>query len=199
MKKVFVLAIALMVIGVAANANVFDPDALVEWNSLDWGGGFSWDVGNLILITDSGSFGWYQPIAVNPGDVLTVTGSWQGNGAANWCEVLLFNDDGRSILDQLDGGPLDSSIISKVDDWGMNGGMPFGGDITDFYYPDGLGTNSVTATGNLMFLALKTGSGGGGTAVQFSDIEVTLVPVPEPGTMMVLAAGLGGLLIRRRR
>lgn len=193
MKKVFLLAIALMVIASAASANLFDPNQLVQWNS-PWGGGFSWDVPNLILQTSSGSFGWYQAIAVTPGAPYTITANWQGNGANNWCEVLLFNDDGRPVYDQLD-APLNSSIISKVDGWGMNGGMPFAGPITNFYFPSGPLTNTVVATGNLMFLGLKTGSGGGGTAVQFMDV----VLVPEPCTMVVLAAGLGGLLIRRRR
>lgn len=194
MKKVFLLAIALMVIGTAASANLFDPGQLVQWNS-PWGGGFTWDLANLTLITESGSFGWYQAIPVTPGAPYTVTANWQGNGVNNWCEVLFFNDDGRTPYNQLD-APLDSSIISKVDGWGMNGGMPFGpGPITNYYYPNGPKTNTVIATGNLMYLGLKTGSGGGGTAVQFMDIVV----VPEPCTMVVLAAGVGGLLIRRRR
>lgn len=194
MKKVFLLAIALMVIASAASANLFDPNQLVEWNS-PWGGGFTWDLPNLTLQTSTGSFGWYQAIATTPGVAYTITANWQGNGDLNWCEVLLFNDDGRTVYDQLD-APLDSSIISKVDGWGLNGGMPFGpGPITNYYFPNGPLTNTVVATGTTMFLGLKTGSVGAGTAVQFTDI----VLVPEPCTMVVLAAGLGGLLIRRRR
>jgi len=164
------------------------------WNS-SWGGGFTWDASTGVgtLQTNTGSFGWYQALTTVPGQQYTITADFSGAGDLNWVECLFFNDDGRSMLDQLD-APLNSSIIAKVDGWGMNGGMPFGpGSITSYYYPSGLKTNVITATGTTMYVGLKTGSGGLGTNATFDNVIVT----PEPATMALL--GLSALALLRRR
>ena len=166
-----------------------------QW-SAPWGGGYVWNAssGAGVLQTTNGSFGWYQAITTVPGQQYTITATFQGEGALNWVECLFFNDDGRAIYDQLD-APHDSSIIGKVDGWGMNGGMPFGPDpITSDYYPNGLKTNVITATGTTMYVGLKTGASGvnATTTATFDDVSVT----PEPATITLL--GLSALALLRR-
>ena len=171
-----------------------DETGWTRWQS-PWGGGFNWDAtsGEGVLQTGTGSFGWYQAISTKPGKTYTITADWSGTGDLNWIECLFFNDDGRSIYDQLD-APVNSSIIAKVDGWGMNGGMPFGpGSITSFYYPSGLKTNQIVATGTTMYVGLKAGSAGQGTYAMFDNVTVT----PEPATVALL--GLCALTLLRRR
>lgn len=212
MKKLFVLAIALMVISAPAFANLVvngdfstgDETGWTRWDSTQnpdggWGSGFTWDAssGKGQLSVNNGSFGWYQALAVTPGTEYTINANWMGNGNTNWCEVLFFNDDNRTIYKQMD-APLDSSIISKVDVWG-NYAMPFGtpsmAPITNYYYAPGLHTNKIVATGTTMYVVLKTGASNGSTVCVFDDVVVT----PEPASMLALFAGLGGLIIRRKR
>ncbi len=127
------------------------------------------------LIGGQGSFGWYQAISTTPGVPYHISALWEGTGNQNWCEVLFFTDDGRALYDQFD-APANSSIISKVDGWGMNGGMPFAGPIDNFYFPSGLHTSLITATGTTMYVVLKTGSVGTGTDVTFHDVAVSGTP-----------------------
>jgi hypothetical protein len=172
-----------------------DETGWTRWNS-PWGGGFAWDAstGAGVLQTGTGSFGWYQAITTVPGQQYTITADFSGAGDLNWTEVLFFNDDGRPIYDQLD-APLNSSVIAKVDGWGMNGGMPFGpGPITNYYYPAGPNTNVITATGTTMYVGLKTGSAGQGTYAEFDNVMVT----PEPATLGLLGLSAFALLRRRR-
>jgi hypothetical protein len=171
-----------------------DESGWTRWNS-PWGGGFAWDasIGTGILQTNTGSFGWYQAITTKPGKIYTITADFSGAGDLNWVECLFFNDDGRTVYDQLD-APVNSAIIAKVDGWGMNGGMPFGpAPITNFYYPSGLKTNQILATGTTMYVGLKAGSGGQGTYATFDNVTVT----PEPATIALL--GLCALTLLRRR
>ena len=213
MKKVFALLIALLVFSAPAYANLVvngdfetgDETGWTRWNS-SWGGGFSWSVYDAgmgdstvdgVLATDAGSFGWAQAISVVAGETYTITADWMGNGSNNWCEVLFFNDDGRDIVSMMD-APDDSYIIAKVDGWGMNGGMPFSGPITSYYYPSGLGTNQVVATGDTMWVGLKTGASGGTTVCAFDDVVVTGPVVPEPASILAMFIGVGGMILRRK-
>lgn len=206
-KRFLVGAMALLALfAVQANAtnlvangdfSTNDETGWTQWSS-PWGSGFSWDAstGAGVLKTDTGSFGWYQAIPTVPGEPYTITANWIGTGTWNWVEVLFFNDDGREVYLQLD-SPLDSSVIAKVDGWGMNGGMPFDGAITAYYYPNGPGTNVITATGTTMYVGLKAGATNtdtpGSVQVAFDDVVVT----PEPVTLALL--GLPALALLRRR
>jgi hypothetical protein len=179
-----------------------DETGWTRWSSGDpamnptpWGGGFAWDAstGVGVLQTTTGSFGWYQAITTVPGRQYTITAQFSGNGDLNWVECLFFNDDGRAIYAQLD-APLDSSIIAKVDGWGLNGGMPFDPiSITEKYFPSGPLSNVITATGTTMYVGLKAGSGGSGTYATFDDVTVT----PEPTVIVLLGLSLFFLLRRR--
>ena len=210
MKRLFVLIIAILVISAPAFANLLvngdfsnGETGWTRWNS-PWGGPFFWDAtsGSGVLQTNNGSFGWYQAITTVPGVQYKIEAMWTGNGGNNWIEILFFNDDGRSVYDQLD-TPLNSSIITKVDDWGMNGGMPInGGNLVNamngaYWFPDGPQTNIITATGTTMYVGLKVGTIGPGATASFDDISVTAIP--EPANILALVVGLGGLMIRRKR
>jgi len=204
MKRWFVLAIALMVISAPAFAVVNGDFSAGEtgWTrwSAGWGSGYVWDTsaGNGRLKTGNGSFGWYQAIPTTPGQAYTINCIWKAvNGGGTWNEVLFFNDDGRPIYDQLD-APLNSSILAKVDGWGMNPPQsfdwtsPFSGSQ---WFPNGPKTNTIVATGTKMYIGLKAGASGGVTELWFDDVTV----VPEPASILALVAGFGGLLIRRKR
>jgi len=210
MKRLFVLTIAILVISAPAFANLLvngdfssGETGWTRWNS-PWGGPFSWDAssGSGILQAGSGSFGWYQAITTVPGVQYKIEAMWTGDGGNNWIEILFFNDDGRAIYQQLD-APNNSSIITKVDGWGMNGGMPVNNGVPvnamngAYWFPSGPKTNIITATGTTMYVGLKTGSVGPGTAAWFDDVSVTAIP--EPASILALVAGLGGLVIRRKR
>lgn len=210
MKRLFVLVIAIMVISAPAFANLLvngdfsnGENGWVRWNS-PWGGPFSWDAtsGSGVLSTGSGSFGWAQTIATVPGMPYTINAMWTADGGNNWIEILFCNDDGRSLYDQMD-APANASIICKVDGWGMNGGNPINGGAPvnamngSYWFPSGPMTNTIIATGTSMIVGLKTGTVGPGTAAWFDDVSVTTIP--EPASILALVAGLGGLVIRRKR
>lgn len=166
-----------------------------QWNS-PWGSGFSWDASSGVgtLSTGTGSFGWAQAITTVSGQAYTITADWGGDGDAAWSEILFFNDDGRSVYDQAD-APHDSSILYKIDGWGMNGGYPFdfGPANASQYYAPGPNTNTILATGTTMYVVLKNGSGGAGVTTMFDNIVVT----PEPASLVLL--GLAVPFLRRRR
>lgn len=131
------------------------------------------------LVTSQGSFGWYQAVNTVPGCTLEITADWIGSGNGNWAELLFFTDDGRAIADQID-APLNSSVIAKVDDWGMNGGMPFGpGPVTSYYYPSGPRTNIIVPAGTKMYVGLKTGTIGTVSDVTFHDVCVGWLDGPN--------------------
>ena len=210
MKRLFVLTIALAVISAPAFANLLvngdfsnGETGWTRWGA-GWGGPYTWDAssGSGVLSTGMGSFGWAQTITTVPGTLYTINAMWTGDGGNNWIEILFLNDDGRSLYAQMD-APLNSSIICKVDGWGMNGGNPINGGMPvnamngAYWYPAGPKTNTIMATGTTMIVGLKTGTVGPGTAAWFDDVSVTAVP--EPASILALVAGLGGLVIRRKR
>jgi hypothetical protein len=201
MKKVIV--IVMLAVATPAFANMVvngdfsnGENGWTQWNS-PWGGPFTWDTSGATgrLACGGGSFGWVQAITTVPGKTYTITADWQGSGSNNWVEVLFFNDDGRAIYDQLD-APLNSSILTKVDGWGMNGGMPFGPAPAmngSYWFASGPNTNTILATGTTMYVGIKTGASGGSTDAIFDNVVVT----PEPAAALLLLAGLP--LLRRRR
>lgn len=143
------------------------------------------------------SMGVAQEIATVPGKAYTITADWSGAGSLHWVELLLVNDDGRSLYDQMD-APANASVISKIDGWGMNGGVAGGGPgqlepaaVAKFWYPSGPLTNTIIATGTKMIVGLKAGAADSSNA-WFDNVVVT----PEPATLALLALPM--LLIRRR-
>lgn len=197
-----VLAIATAANGanLVVNGDFSDGETgWTEWAS-PWGIGDSIVEDGMVKITGQGSRGYVQPIATTPGQDYTITADWAANGQLHWGEVLFFNDDGRAIYDQLD-QPNNSSVIVKVDGWGMNGGATVGFPSLvpamsgDYWYPAGIFTNTVKATGNLMWVSLKGGASDQGGAIQYFADNV--VVTPEPVTALLL--GLSLVLVRRHR
>lgn len=205
MKKLALLLVVAIAVPASANMVVNgdwstgDETGWTQWNA-PWGPGVTWSVdlgdGNPApagkLVTSNSSFGWYQAITVVPGNSYTITADWKGTNIG-WIEVLFFNDDGRSVYDQLD-APLAGSLIAKRDAGGLGGGPNFGWQsiLNSQQNP-----NTIVATGTTMYVGLKVGAvpgyGGPDATGLFDNIVVT----PEPATMLLL--GLPALFLRRRR
>ena len=205
MKKVALIAVLLMAAPAFGNlvTNGDFSAGSAGWTGYmsPWGTGISWDAGSGAMVGTggTGSSAQYQLLTgLIPGEAYHIEAELvAGDGDLNWIEVLFMPDDGRSMADQLDSGPLNSAIISKVDGWGMNGGMPSGphADLAAWYYPSGPNTKDIVSTGTVMIVAVKTGSGGAGTYAAFDNIVVT----PEPASLALVAFGGLPLLLRRRR
>lgn len=216
MKKVLLIAIALMVISVPAFALVnggFESGDLTGWTSWasPWGGTYTIEVQDQVvkdgafalhLGSTNKSFGVAQAFTTVPGQPYTLSGFWNApKGTLNWVEVLFFNDDGRPLYDQCD-SPANSSIILKVDGWGMNGGQTNGWESFDAglrWFPSGPMSLTKVATGNTMYVVLKSGASSGSVNSYFDAVNISTVP--EPGSMLALFAGLagfGGMIIRRK-
>lgn len=222
MRKMFVLMVALTIVSVPVAANMlvngdFETGDLTGWTAFQ----SSWTSGTptieaqtttvnsgtfaLQLSAANSSFGVYQAIATVPGVKYQIDVSWLGNNqSAFWNEVLLFNDDGRDMETQLN-GPLDPYVLSKVDGWGMNPPAIFGWKSPfdgNQWYPAGLHTNVITATGTTMFVGLKAGTvanSNGAVDLFFDNVSVTAIP--EPSSLLALVSGIGalGFVIRRRK
>ncbi len=153
----------------------------------------------LHLSTANGSFGVYQAITTTPGLQYTISAKWRGNnGNLFWNEFQFFNDDGRPVYYQVD-APLNSSILAKVDGWGMNPPAVWAWKDTldgTQWFPSGLQTATITASGTTMYVCLKAGAAGGAAEVWFDSLSV--VAVPEPGSLLLLGGGLAWLILRRK-
>lgn len=73
----------------------------------------------------------------------------------------------------------------------FNGTAPLVGDSADRYYRD--------ADNNGIFNGSDARSFGGGTAIANFALQLDSTPVPEPATLLILAAGIPALLRRRNK
>jgi uncharacterized repeat protein (TIGR01451 family) len=138
----------------------------VEWNA-------SGGTGNL-TVTASGDFGWFQRVAVVPGEGYTLVGEWAGDVSNNsWAEILLFDcTEGMSdadIIARIDIGHAQDVIVRK--DAGILNPPPVWDwePIAQSPHPDGPGLDIHTSCGEIV-LALKLG-GSEGSRVSFDDLE----------------------------
>ena len=202
MKKVALLVVLLMAVP-AFGQNVLTG----TWSHYQstWGSGatFSNESATSVTIsTNGGSHAAYQIIPTTPGMVLTLTG-WADQPAASssyWTEVLLMDDDGRSVAAQLDTAPDNADIQLKSDGWGMNQNVLVGaGQALDVniwpYANNGSPTLTLVASGTQVIVAMKVGTGGSNNTTNFTDLNLT----PEPGSLALLAFGAAPLFLRRRR
>jgi hypothetical protein len=231
LKKMFAMAVALAILSVPAFAQNllvngdFETGDLTGWTL--WASPWSFDTGTglpnfnsfvqpdvttgpdsfnaLNLNASSASFGLVQEIEVEVGKTYEINGYIMGGGISHWIEVMFFNDDGRSLLDQLDDYPDTyggiNRVVSKIDGQsGIGGFVPSYASIADFYSTSTM-TNRIVATSPVIYVALKSGTSAGmpnGVDGYFDDFSVEVVP--EPTSLAALAGGLGmlGLSLRRR-
>ena len=211
MKKIFALAIALMVISVPAFAGVVNGDWATGdetgWTRIgsSWGGGMSWAVTSNgptapegLLQCDSGSFGWYQIITDCPvGVECTVEADWTGN-SIDWIEIMFWSVAAgtpvATIEGTFDSGPA-SAIAYKKDAWGVNPPTTFDWEAASLS-PLAGGNGGTVVNNGWLVVGLKLGKGGGGAAAAYDNITVTCVP--EPASLLAMFAGLGGLILRRK-
>ena len=198
------LAIGLMVVLMcAASANALPllqngdfSAGEASWSryTSSWGGPFNFDastgVGHEWL--DAGSQAWYQTFASIPGETYTISGTWWGSNVG-WGEVMMFNDSGASVTDQIDAAVAPGSIIYKRDGGDTWSPSPF---ATTPPHAGASDNPNVLCTGTVMYVALKVGQSGGGMSdINFDNVIVT----PEPASLLLVGFGALPLLLRRRR
>jgi hypothetical protein len=106
---------------------------------------------------------------------------------------LLYDLDGNGVDTFQDGGPIAGEA-------GLNFGDSGGG-----WFRDVSGTKFIVAVNSFIFDGngnnnfLDFGDGGGAVDLNNYREWVTLNTVPEPATMVAMAAGIAAVLCRRRR
>lgn len=175
-----------------------------QWQAPWTSGGTAYNTdagkGELSFSVDhAGQFGWFQRVAVEPSNVYTLVGDWEGDvGVSGWAGILMFGCTeamtDQEIVDRiLASAPAD--IVVTKDSFGTN--LPMGGPWSWEFEPiSGAATNSLdihaTCTEIVVALELLT-VGGDAPHVSFDNLAL----VPEPTTALLMC--LGCLLIRRRR
>ena len=182
------LALALLVAGMGSIPMVVAAPVLngdfeageagwTRW-AAPWSTGVEWGAtggtGNL-TVTASGNFGWFQRVAVVPGEGYTLVGQWAGDvSSSGWAEIVLFDcTEGMSdadIIARIDTGQV-QDVIAKKDAWGLNPPPVWDWEpIAQSPHPDGRGLDIHTSCGEIV-LALKLGGLGAGSHVSFDDLE----------------------------
>lgn len=188
-------------------------------------GGGTWDptskVGPPPYAKDGDTFGFvrtgdhhsweftsiYQRVTVEPGDYYVTGASWD---VSIWCEG---REEGWWDAGGIFGIRVDDNVnlynsendnAFRETEWnGTSGEMNFQyGEWLSFDYIDGLTELPVitTETGEIEFrFSAHDKYAAEEHWVAFDNIHVSLELVPEPGSLVLLASGLGGVLIRRRR
>jgi hypothetical protein len=236
---VLVSLLAMMAFATTASANLIingdfgtgDETGWTRWRA-PWGINENWSVGpcpgpcnpegcdppceepfgvlTLAPAAAWSSFGWFQRIQVQAGQIYELSGCWCGDvSPLGWAEVMAFSctegvsdDDVISRIDTGNG----ADIAAKKDGWGLNppdvwdcdeiGDAPYGS-YNVIMTPTGPAFE-IPATCNEIVIALKLGTGTwnpdhDGMYACFDNLEL----VPEPVTALLL--GLPMLFLRRRR
>ena len=163
------------------------------------------DLGTLATKGTAAALGGVTSIAVNAGGVLALG---QTGGVNDLAAVTLAGgvlQTGTSLSETL--GALNVTAASIIDFFGNSSlgfsSLSLGGPLSIWNYSganDFLSITSGTATGSLSQIAFYSDAGttylgeGG-----FAGTRLVPVAVPEPAAIVLVATGLGGLVIRRWR
>jgi hypothetical protein len=216
-------AMSVLGAGLSAHANLLrngdfevgGASGWITWRA-DWGQQERWKFndatpgrsGNydLKITALGGSFGVYQTVTVAPGSFYRLEAKWKATVLSDpaWFEIELLQ--GPWNYEAADIRPGD--LVNKMYSFDNPENPPVSFDWIDTGTLDGTaadinGYRGVRqATSNRMTVVLKAGGNpnmvSGQSVVSWFD-DVNLYEVPEPSSILLLAAGLGAVAPRRRR
>jgi len=148
-------------------------------------------------VQGAGSGGLWQRIAVPIGVLLIIDADWTGDvSAPGWAELIVGEDPGVGNELAFMDGPAGPHVQAKKDGWGLNPPAVWPWQTVQLS-PFGGSTFTHTSASGSIIVGTKAGANPGNTWACFDNIEV--VPIPEPGTMVLLGSGLLGLVAFARR
>jgi hypothetical protein len=144
-----------------------------------------------------------QTFAANPGDVVTMSGYMLTEatipaGPSFGLFKIVFKNLANGDI------PFDAGLVTIG---GYNGSFP-GAESTPFvnnasaintWIFSQVQVTAPAETASVQFLALNVDFAGGNNPIWFDDIQATIVPIPEPASVMLSGLGALALLVRRRR